>query len=146
MIGIVLVSHGLLAEGLKDSIALIMGIPERFDTVSLAAGEDLHTCKKEIIQKIIKLNDGDGVLVFADLFGASPYNATQYARMVLHEEHIQVRLLSGMNLPMVLETLVMRNVNTLQDVARIAFDAGREGILEAVDITLEEHDTEGDYE
>lgn len=146
MIGIVLVSHGLLAEGLKDSIALIMGIPERFDTVSLAAGEDLHTCKKEIIQKIIKLNDGDGVLVFADLFGASPYNATQYARMVLHEEHIQVRLLSGMNLPMVLETLVMRNVNTLQDVARIAFDAGRGGILEAVDITLEEHDTEGDYE
>lgn len=145
MLGIVLASHGTLAEGLKDSIELIMGNVEQFDIVSLLAGQDIDEFKQEVLRKIRKLDTGDGVFVFVDLFGASPYNAALYASMKLKEEHIQVRLLTGMNLPMVLETLVMRSTHTLEEIVKITIAAGRDGICEPVS-TLSEEDIEGDYE
>lgn len=144
MLGILLVSHGKFAEGLKDSIELIMGTPEQFDIASLLAGQDIIEFREKVVQKIKKLDMGEGVLVFVDLFGASPYNVTQYASLVLKEENIQVRTLTGMNLPMLLETLGMRSSHAMEDIVKIAMETGQKGICEPKEFRVEE-DIEGDY-
>ncbi|MDM8293042.1 PTS sugar transporter subunit IIA [Faecalicoccus pleomorphus] len=74
MIGVLIVSHGRLAEGMKDSIQMIMGEVEQVSTIGLFTDTDLEQFKDEIKNEILKLDTGDGVLVFVDLFGASPAN------------------------------------------------------------------------
>ncbi|MEG2799038.1 MAG: PTS sugar transporter subunit IIA [Erysipelotrichaceae bacterium] len=145
MIGILLVSHGKMAEGMKDSIELIMGEVEQLNTVSLVAGEDIEQFKLEVLNKTIELDTGDGVLVYVDLFGASPYNATQYASRELVDKNIEMKVLTGMNLPMLLESLVMREYYDIHSLVKIAKEAGQEGISESVVVEVDEEDSEGDY-
>ena len=79
MIGILLVSHGRMAEGMLDSLELIMGSCDQMHTVSLCAGEDFESFRAKVMEAIRQLDSGDGVLVFVDLYGASPFNASVYA-------------------------------------------------------------------
>ena len=71
MIGMLLVSHGRMAEGMLDSLELIMGSCDRMHTVSLCAGEDFESFRAKVMEAIRQLDSGDGVLVFVDLYGAS---------------------------------------------------------------------------
>lgn len=128
MVGMLLVSHGKMAEGMMDTLGMVMGKQERLDHVSLVMGEDYDVFESEICDKIRELNDGDGVLVLVDLFGASPFNVSQKAAHALEAEGIKVGILSGMNLGMVVEALAMRQGTSLDDVLAIAMNAGRTGI------------------
>lgn len=76
MVGILLVSHGKMAEGMLDSMKLIMGDCEQLQAVSLQAGEDFEDFRAKLMKTIRSVNSGDGVLVFVDLYGASPFNAS----------------------------------------------------------------------
>ena len=76
MIGMLLVSHGRMAEGMLDSLELIMGSCDQMHTVSLCAGEDFESFRAKVMEAIRQLDSGDGVLVFVDLYGASPFNAS----------------------------------------------------------------------
>lgn len=143
MIGLLLISHGKMAEGMLDSLHLIMGECEQIRTASLVAGQDFENFKQNVISSIESLDTGEGVLVFVDLFGASPCNATQYAMLKLKEKNIKVRTITGMNLPMLLETAAMRYSSSLEEVWEIARKSGREGICEPVIVQDEEDD--GDY-
>ncbi len=141
MIGILLVSHGGFAAGLKDSLQLIVGDFEKVDTASLVAGEDFEVFRKEVYQKIEALDDGDGVLVFVDLFGASPYNAAQYAAMERGKEKVGV--ISGMNLPMVLDGVLSRDQYVLNDLVDSLIETGKDGIAKPTVIIADDED--GDY-
>ena len=133
MIGMLLISHGGMAEGMLDSMELIMGSCEQMHTVSLCAGEDFESL----------LDSGDGVLVFVDLYGASPFNAAVYAAARMAQEGRNVRVLAGMNLAMLLETAAMRISSSLQELVAIAGAAGRDGISEPV--VVKEEENEEDY-
>lgn len=143
MIGMLLVSHGRMAEGMLDSLELIMGKPDYMDSVSLVAGEDFELLKQQVMQEIRRLNDGDGVLVFVDLFGASPYNAAQYVSMQLQKEGIPVRIVTGMNLAMVLESAALRTSLGLDALVETAKASGKDGIQEP--ILIEDEESDGDY-
>ena len=94
MIGMLLVSHGRMAEGMLDSLELIMGSCDRMHTVSLCAGEDFESFRVKVMEAIRQLDSGDGVLVFVDLYGASPFNASVYAVARMAQEGISVRAVS----------------------------------------------------
>ena len=100
MIGMLLISHGGMAEGMLDSMELIMGSCEQMHTVSLCAGEDFESFRTKVMDAIRLLDSGDGVLVFVDLYGASPFNAAVYAAARMAQEGRNVRVLAGMNLAM----------------------------------------------
>lgn len=143
MIGILLISHGGMAEGMIDSVELIMGVVKKVESVSLVAGEDFEAFRIKVYDRIRSLNDGDGVLVLVDLFGASPFNASNYAALKLQEEKIHARVLAGMNLPMLLETISSREMFTLDELHMLASNTGKDGIAEPFQIKEEEND--GDY-
>ncbi len=135
MIGCLVVSHGKMAEGLKESVSLIMGENKQFAALGFFEEEDFEAFKNRFYQKIIQLDHGNGVLVFVDLFGATPYNVSAMLVNRLHSENHSIRVVTGVNLPMVLEILSSRNtqVNSLDELYLLAMSTGKESIKELLD-------------
>ena len=124
MIGILLISHGNMATGIKSSLNMFFGneIPQ-LDTLCLSENTNPETFREEIGNKIKELDTGDGVVVFADLIGGTPCN--QAFRYVSSK----VVLIGGMNLPIIMEFLGHRlneidlntfDFNSLLDTGRSA--------------------------
>jgi Phosphotransferase system, mannose/fructose-specific component IIA len=124
MIGILLVTHGALSEGMADSIALIVGQSEKLATMTLKQSDNVVTFKEKVGCKLKELNDGDGVLVLVDMLGGSPYNVVAAS---LGEEHVEC--ITGLNLPMVLEALDSRTSNSLEKVVDICMQSAKKGII-----------------
>ena len=131
MVGIVIAAHGGFADGLKDAIRVITGQQSRLVTVSLRDGDNIEGLKDRILSSIKKVDDGNGCVIFTDLFGASPANAAAY----LMDDKIIV--ISGANLPMILEILAVRNTLSVEEIAKIAVKAGRQSIKNLNDLLLE---------
>jgi len=93
MVGMLIVTHGRLGEGLLDAMQMIAGPQEKVDFVSLKEGDSIDELKERILSAVKMLDDGSGVLVFVDMFGASPSNAAAY----LLNENVEV--ITGVNCP-----------------------------------------------
>ncbi|MGB9724901.1 PTS sugar transporter subunit IIA [Caldisericum sp.] len=123
MIGIIIVAHGKYAEGLLDAVYLIAGQQEKIETIGLFEGDNLDDLTQKIAEKIDKLDDGSGVIVFVDMFGASPSNIVS---KLMNKNFVAV---TGVNLPMILEILMNRDSLNLDDIAKLAIEAGKESIM-----------------
>ena len=128
MTGIVIVTHGEMATGLMDSLSLIMGEQEDYQTLGLKHGDDIGEFGEKIQTAICELDTGDGVLVFVDLFSASPYNQAAMSFNKLKEHHY--RLISGVNLPMIVEAFNQRMIGADLETMYQAMTAGKDGIKE----------------
>ena len=106
MIGILVVCHGDLAEGFKQAVRLIVGERENFSTIGLYEGDPIDDLPRKIMAEAEKLDTGEGVLIFVDLLGASPFNAT--VKAVSQLEGRKIDMVTGANLPMVLEAVMQR--------------------------------------
>jgi len=122
MVGMLIVTHGRLGEGLLDAMQMIAGPQEKVDFVSLKEGDSIDELKERILNTVKMLDDGSGVLVFVDMFGASPSNAAAY----LLNENVEV--ITGVNLPMLLEIVSFREASSLQELSANAMTAGVESI------------------
>lgn len=148
MIGILLVSHGKMADGMKDSLRLVAGESEGLDTASLVAGQDFDAFREEVAAKIKALDQGGGVLVFVDLFGASPYNAAMLSFQPLREAGISIRVVTAMSLPMVMEAIASRGDMPLEELAQSVIEFGRDSIQNPVVDLLSapsNNEDDGDY-
>ncbi|AEB06803.1 PTS system fructose subfamily IIA component [Coriobacterium glomerans PW2] len=143
MIGVLLISHGKMAEGMLDTVQMVLGEEDGIDYVSLEPGEDYNEFSMRIDEKIRSLDEGDGVIVLADLFGASPFNMTQRVARDLERQGIRSRLVAGMNLGMIVEIMVLRRGSLLDELTDVAISCGRQGIGCPVEVTDEED--EDDY-
>ena len=74
MVGFVIATHGKLASGFLDAVKLIIGEQENIGEIGLFEGNDVSEFGLKLEKLIRKEDDGDGVIVFTDLFAASPYN------------------------------------------------------------------------
>jgi PTS system mannose-specific IIA component len=124
LIGIVLVSHGLMAEGMLDAARMIVGEQERLLAVALRETDGIESLTERVAAAVEQADAGDGVLILVDVFGASPFNAS--ARVAMQRAHVEV--LTGMSLPMLLELAVQREGQDLGALTKIARDAGGSGI------------------
>jgi PTS system mannose-specific IIA component len=123
MIGIVLVAHGALADGLKNAAEMIVGPQERLRTVGMQPAADLDSLRGEIEAAAFAVGAENEVLVLADLMGGSPANAS--AALALQG----VPVICGVNLSMLLEVLMNRDQGSAQDLARVALSAATEGVV-----------------
>lgn len=106
MLGIVIVTHGKLSDGLKDSAEVIMGTVNNLATVSLNQGEDIQALGTKIKQGIEAVNTGKGVIILVDLIGASPYNQSLLVASELNQGLQEtIYVITGANLPILLETI-----------------------------------------
>lgn len=129
MTGILIVTHGEMATGIMDSLSLIMGEQEQYQTLGLKHGDDIVEFSEKIQAGICALDKGDGVLVLVDLFSASPYNQAALCFNKL-KDHCY-RLISGVNLPMIIESFNQRMIGAdLDTMYQAAMTAGKDGIKE----------------
>ena len=103
MIQILIVTHGPLAEALKVSAGMFFPQASDITALSLNPQDNPLELKDRIVAEVRKVNEGDGVLIFADLFAGTPCNMTALALTELPD--IPILCLVGVNLPLVMEAL-----------------------------------------
>lgn len=134
MVGVVIITHADMAKGIETSVNLIIGKQEQFETIGLYEGEDFEEFKSKVGNTVEELNTGNGVIALVDLFGASPYNSVAYNMTSFQEKGIPLRLVTGVNLPMVIEVLMARETATSPDeLYPISLESGKDGIKEALE-------------
>lgn len=104
MIGILIVSHGKLAQAFKSSAEIIFGQAENIDYLGLYPEDDINNFNEKIKGKIINLDKGDGVIVFTDLISASPYTQSQIAISKL-ENNEKISLIGNLNFQMLIQAM-----------------------------------------
>lgn len=104
MIGILIVSHGKLAQAFKSSAEIIFGQVENIDYIGLYPEDDINNFNEKIKEKIINLDKGDGVIVFTDLISASPYTQSQIAISKL-ENNEKISLIGNLNFQMLIQAI-----------------------------------------
>lgn len=125
MVGVIVVTHGKLASGLVDAACMIVGETDQLETIGLMETEDIEGLMARIQEAISKADSGEGILILVDLPGASPFNAS--ARIAMQAE--TVRVVTGANLPMLAELLVMREGSSLDELVAKALEAGKAGVM-----------------
>ena len=124
MTGIMVVAHNALGERLVDCVKHVLDkVPHNLKVLSVYAGDDPQKKLAEGRELIRKLDTGGGVLILADIFGATPSNI---ARQLCHAEHVMG--VAGVNLPMLLR-VVCHPDKALPELARLAHEGGRECIV-----------------
>src|SRR4030067_3744006 len=129
MVGIIVVSHGRLAEALISSVEFLVGNLQKVKGVSIWPRDKEKEVKKRIQQKIIEVDDGDGVVILTDILGGTP---TNLSLSFLKEEKVEV--VTGMNMPMLLTLSSYRKGRSLREIIKLVKKAGRRGIILAKEL------------
>jgi mannose/fructose-specific phosphotransferase system component IIA len=125
MIGILLMSHGQMAEGMLDSAKLFFGDDiQQIKALCLKASDNPESFDERIKEAISEIDTGGGVIAMCDLLGGTPSNRSAY---VVGD---RVQVITGMNFTMLLELLGKRlNVEDVKDVdIKELMNVGRDGI------------------
>ena len=123
MIGIVLVTHGRLADELVAAMEHVVGPQDAVATICIGPDDDMEERRSQILDSIAKVDDDDGVILLTDMFGGTPSNL---AISVIEKANVEV--IAGVNLPMLIKLASVRGQSTLKNAASQAQDAGRKYI------------------
>ena len=123
MIGIVLVTHGRLAEEFVAALEHVVGKQEAIQSVCIGPDDDMEMRRKEIIEAVDAVASGDGVILLTDMFGGTPSNL---AISMLDQGNVEV--VAGMNLPMLIKLASVREQETLETAVAQAQESGRKYI------------------
>ncbi len=126
MIGLVLVTHGRLADELRSAMEHVVGAQRNVGTVCIGPEDDMESRRTEIRSLIEHIDTGDGVVILTDMFGGTPSNL---AISMMSRDGVEV--LSGVNLPMLVKLAKVRSAQTLSECVECAQIAGRKYIASA---------------
>ncbi|SFD06495.1 mannose/fructose/sorbose PTS transporter subunit IIA [Clostridium uliginosum] len=124
MIAIIVGTHGMFSEELIKSSEMIFGIQENIGYVTFKPGEGTDDLVNKYNTLLGELDCTDGVLFMVDLFGGSPFNAASMIAM----KNNNIEIISGVNLPMLLETFGSRSFSTLSELVKVAENSGKDSI------------------
>ena len=120
MIGMILVTHGRLAEEFVHAMEHVVGQQSDIATVCIGPHDDMEMKRKEIARAIKQVDSGSGVVILTDLFGGTPSNL---AISLLKAGKTEV--IAGINLPMLIRLAGARKDMDLTTATAAARDAGR---------------------
>ena len=123
MIGMVLVTHGRLAQEFVSALEHVVGPQTGVAAICIGADDNMEERRKEILDSVAKVDEGDGVVLLTDMFGGTPSNL---AISVLDRANVEV--VAGINLPMLIKLASLRKTAKLQAAVTAAQDAGRKYI------------------
>jgi PTS system mannose-specific IIA component len=126
MIGLILVTHGRLAEEMRSAMEHVVGPQRRVATICIDADDDVEQRRLDILHCIEDVDAGDGVIVLTDMFGGTPSNL---AISMMSRGGVEV--IAGMNLPMLVKLAKVRSRQTLSECTDIAEFAGKKYIAAA---------------
>ncbi len=124
MIGILIVAHGNLGDSLIECASHVVGSsPPLLKQLGLATNDDPVTMLPQAQQMISELDEGDGVLMLTDMYGATPCNLMAKLLKPGHVEGV-----AGVNLPMLVRALTYRN-GDINKLLEKAMSGGQEGVV-----------------
>jgi len=121
MIGLVLVTHGRLAEEFVAAMEHVVGRQEQVRTIAIGPDDDMEERRSEIIACAEEVDSGDGVIVLTDMFGGTPSNLA----ISLLGQNGNIEVIAGTNLPMLIKLASVRGAQPLAEAVAAARDAGQ---------------------
>lgn len=135
MIGCILTGHGSFAPGMMGAVEMIAGPQEYFEVVPFQEEEALEVFEERIAQAVEKLSAVDGIVIFTDLLGGTPFRTA----MLAAADKEQVEVLAGTNLPLLIEGSGLRHgYDSVAAFIQTILPIGKDGLVHA---TLELTDT-----
>lgn len=123
MIGLVIVTHGRLAEEFVAAMEHVVGPQSGVRAICIGPDDDMEQRRADIVAAAKAVDVGDGVILLTDMFGGTPSNL---AISVMDETHAEV--IAGLNLPMLIKLASVRTREPLAACVAYAQDAGRKYI------------------
>lgn len=123
MIGVVIVTHGGLAQEFRAALEHVVGRQDHLETISIGPEDDMDSRRTELIASIGRVKGDKGVVVLTDMFGGTPSNL---AISIMEETGAEV--VAGINLPMLIKLASIRTHTSLEEAITAARDAGRKYI------------------
>ena len=118
MIGIVIVTHGNLAQEFKLALEHIVGPQDNMEAINIAADDDMEVRGKDISDMVEQVETGSGVIILTDLFGGTPSNIA-----ISMMQNDKVEVIAGINLPMLIKLAGLRESKTILEAAELAQEA-----------------------
>ena len=128
MIALIISTQGNFSEELVKSSEMIFGSQSNVGVVTFKPGEGTENLVDKYNKLINELDCTDGILFMVDLFGGSPFNAAS----ILALKNNNMEIVTGVNLPMLLEVFGSRDFSSLSELVAIAQSAGKESIKQFV--------------
>ena len=130
MVGVVVTSHGRLADELLLTTVFIVGKAEQMVALSIDPSKPIDKIQSDIRKAIKEVDTGDGILILTDMFGGTPANMT-----LAFLEAKKVEVITGVNLPMLIKLCQCRNKDqTLHELAVEVVDYSKKSINQATTI------------
>ena len=126
MIGMILVTHGKLAEHFIDAMEHVVGKQDGVATICIGPNDDMEQRRQDIADAIKEVDTGNGAIILTDLFGGTPSNL---AISLLDTGHVEV--IAGINLPMLIRLAGARKSMGVVEAVNAAQTAGRNYITVA---------------
>ena len=123
MIGVVLVTHGTLAQAFRTALEHVVGEQQKFATISIDPCDNIESRRDDIIEAIDSVDEGGGVIVVSDMFGGTPSNL---AISMMDRENLEV--IAGANLPMLIKIASLSENASLEETVEQALFSGRKYI------------------
>ena len=120
MIGVVVVSHGRLADEFVAAAEHVLGPQDQMRAVAIGPYDNMEERRADIIEAVCAVDRGDGVVILTDMFGGTPSNL---AISVINQ--VKIEVIAGVNLPMLIKLAEVRDRMHLPEAALAAQDAGR---------------------
>jgi len=123
MIGIVVVTHGRLAEEFIHATEHVVGAQKNMRAVCIGPDDDMEQRRKDILAAVAGVETGRGVIVLTDMFGGTPSNLA-----ISIMDQAKVEVIAGVNLPMLIKLASVRAKADLTTAVNAGQEAGRKYI------------------
>lgn len=129
MVGIVIVAHGRLAQAFVEAAEMIVGPSDQLKSCSFSQENSVDQLRKILKTSIKDVDDGDGAIILTDMFGGTPSNIS-----LSFLEHNKIEVVTGVNLPMVINALTKREGRKIGDLVHLLKDNGCKNIYIASEV------------
>ncbi len=123
MIGMLLVTHGRLAEELIAALEHVVGPQVNIGAICIGPDDDMEQRRAQILEAVAQAEEGNGVVLLTDMFGGTPSNL---AISIMDKANVEV--IAGVNLPMLIKLASVRQTESLEQATQSAQEAGRKYI------------------
>ena len=123
MIGMILVTHGRLAEELIAALEHVVGPQDSIAAICIGPDDDMEQHRQKIMEETRETDDGDGVVLLTDMFGGTPSNLA-----ISVMDKVNVEVIAGVNLPMLIKLTSVRDSLPLVEAVASAQESGRKYI------------------
>ena len=126
MIGLVIVTHGGLANEFRSALEHVVGDQQQLEAICIGPDDDMEKRREDILSSVQLVDQGLGVIILTDMFGGTPSNL---AISIMEQANIDI--IAGVNLPMLIKLASVRSTETISDAVAQAREAGQKYIMVA---------------